>query len=100
MLYDDKVEGIISPTEFVMIKNKYQNDTNNFNLRIESINNEMNEIREKQNCVINENSVLEKYTHLKKLSRLIIDEFISKIFVGKKDENNNRPIKIIWNFTI
>lgn len=100
MLYDDKADGIISPTEFVMIKNKYQTDTNNFNLRIESINIEMNEIKAKQNTVINENSVLEKYTHIEKLSRFVIDEFISKILVGKKDENNNRPIKIFWNFTI
>ena len=64
------------------------------------MNNEMYEIREKQNNVINENSVLEKYTHLEKLSRFVIDEFIFKILVRKRDENNNRPIKIIWNFTI
>ena len=25
MLYDDKADGIISATEFVMLKNKYQN---------------------------------------------------------------------------
>ena len=92
MLYDDKADGIISPTEFVMIKNKYQTDTNNFNLRIESINIEMNEIKEKQNNVINENCVLEKYTHIEKLSRFVIDEFISKILVGKKDENNIEEI--------
>ena len=45
-------------------------------------------------------SILEKYTHIDKLNRRIIDEFISKILIGKKDENNNRPIKIFWNFTI
>ena len=44
--------------------------------------------QKKQNNVINENSVLEKYTHIEKLSRFVIDEFISKILVGKKDENN------------
>ena len=56
-----------------------------------------------KNYLANENdekSILEKYTHIDKLNRHIIDEFISKILIGKKDENNNRPIKIFWNFTI
>ena len=47
-----------------------------------------------------EKSILEKYTHIDKLNRRIIDEFMSKILIGKKDENNNRPIKIFWNFTL
>lgn len=37
MLYDDKADGIITTTEFVMLKNKYQKDIDNFNLRIEEI---------------------------------------------------------------
>ncbi len=100
MLYDDKADGIISTTEFIMLKNKYQNDINNFNLRIESINKEIYAINEKESNAINEKSVLKKYTHIDKLNRIIVDEFISKILIGKKDENNNRPIKIYWNFTI
>ena len=31
---------------------------------------------------------------------LVIDEFISKILIGKKDENNNRQVKILWNFSV
>ena len=54
---------------------------------------------------ISDGSVLEKYTqqgikHIEKLDRFTIDQLISKIIIGKKDENNNRPIKIFWNFTI
>jgi len=100
MLYEDKADGIISATEFVLLKNKYQNDINNFNMRIEAINQEIGEIKEKENDITNEKSVLEKYTHIDKLNRLIIDEFISKILIGRKNENNNRPIKIFWNFTV
>jgi len=100
MLYDDKADGIISPTEFVMLKNKYQRDIDNFNGRIEAINKDLKDIRELKEDSINEKSVLEKYTHIEKLDRLVIDEFISKILIGKKDENNNRPIKILWNFSV
>ena len=100
MLYDDKADGIITTTEFVMLKNKYQKDIDNFNLRIEEIKKEIYELSEKKNDEINEKSILEKYTHIDKLNRRIIDEFMSKILIGKKDENNNRPIKIFWNFTL
>ena len=100
MLYDDKADGIISATEFVLLKNKYQTDINNFNLRIESINKEIYDLMDHENNSAIEKSVLSKYTHIEKLDRLIVDEFISKIMIGKKDENNNRPIKIFWNFTI
>ena len=105
LLYDDKADGIISATEFVMLKNKYQYDINNFNSRIDEINKEINELREQENTIENEKSVLEKYTeqgikHIEKLDRFTIDQLISKIVIGKKDENNNRPIKIFWNFTI
>ena len=73
--------------------------------RIDEINKEINELREKENTIENEKSVLEKYTeqgikHIEKLDRFTIDQLISKIIIGKKDENNNRPIKIFWNFTI
>ena len=105
MLYDDKAEGIISATEFVMLKNKYQYDINNFNSRIEEISKEINELRKKENLAENERSILEKYTqqgvkHIEKLDRFTLDQLISKIMIGKKDESNNRPIKIFWNFTL
>ncbi len=94
MLYDDKADGIITTMEFVMLKNKYQKDIDNFNLRIEEIKKEICELNEKKNDEINEKSILGKYTHIDKLNRLIIDEFISKILIGKKDENNN-PLFIL-----
>lgn len=105
MLYDDKADGIISATEFVMLKNKYQYDINNFNIRIDEIDKEIHELKEKTNMAENERSILEKFTqqgikHLEKLDRFTIDQLISKITIGKKDENNNRPIKIFWNFTV
>ncbi len=105
MLYDDKSDGIISTTEFVMLKNKYQNDINNFNIRTSEIDKEIHKLKEKTSMAENERSILEKFTrqgikHLEKLDRFTVEELISKITIGKKDENNNRPIKIFWNFTV
>lgn len=100
MLYDDKADGIITVSEFVMLKNKYQTDIDNYELRIKEINKEISELNEKMGSTPDGKEILKKYKHLTKLNRLIIEEFVSKILIGKKDENNNRPIKIFWNFAV
>ena len=46
-------------------------------------------------------SILKKYKHIKKLTRIIVDEFIEKIYVGALNkETNTREIKIEWNLDL
>ena len=43
--------------------------------------------------------IFRKYQELKELNRVIIDEFIDKIYIGKLNLNtNSRDIQIKWNF--
>ena len=43
--------------------------------------------------------ILKKYKHIKELNKIIIDEFIDKIYIGEIDkETNSRDIEIEWNF--
>ena len=40
-----------------------------------------------------------KYQQLEKLNRVIVDEFIDKIYIGKiNEETKTRDIEIKWNF--
>lgn len=100
MLYEDKIEGIITTDEFVILKSKYQKDVDNFGSRIKEIEKEINRLNIKKTVDDNKNNILKKYTCIKKLNRLIVDNFIEKILIGKKDDNNNRFIKIFWDFNI
>lgn len=98
MIYDDKAAGVITLEEFMMLKNKYKNDTENCKLRINQINLEIAELEEKKIQNINEEEIFEKYRNIKKLDRLIVETFISKIIIGKVDpETKKRDIRIIWN---
>ena len=55
--------------------------------------------RVKEKSLNSYQELISKYQHLKKLNKIIIDEFIDKIYIGKFDkENNTRDIKIKWNF--
>ena len=42
---------------------------------------------------------LKKYKHIQALNKVILDEFIDKVYIGEYDkENNTRNIEIEWNF--
>ena len=43
--------------------------------------------------------LLEKYKNIKELNRIVLDEFIKRIEIGKiTPETSERDIKIEWNF--
>lgn len=98
MLYEDKLNGVLTVDEFVMLKAKYQTDIDHYKLRINEINSEIATLESKKDQELNLKTLFEKYRHIEKLDKFIIDLFIRKIFIGKKDpETKKREIKIIWN---
>lgn len=101
MLYEDKASGVITADEFVILKTKYQNDTNKYKDRILNINSEITELEIKKQQESNEKTIFEKYKKLTKLDKMVIDTFISKIIIGKADpKTEKRDIKILWNISV
>lgn len=98
-LYEDKVNGILTSSEFIIIK-----DTNM--KEIERLKNKLSEIETKiiglniEKSKQEENEKLfEKYRNIKELNKVILDSFIKRIIIGKVNlETSERPIKIEWNF--
>ena len=101
MLYNDKTAGIITLEEFIILKNKIKEENENSNLRITKIVNEIAELELKKEQNVNEYEIFDKYSHIEKLDRLIVDTFISKIIIGKVDpKTKKRDMKIIWNIAL
>lgn len=98
-LYEDKINKIITNEMFLMLSNDYLNQIENLSKRLEAI---KKEIDHYDNMIADKKSaeeIIKKYRHIKKLNKTIVDEFISKIYIGKLDEiNNTRDIEIEWNF--
>ena len=47
----------------------------------------------------NTKELFSKYQQLEKLNRVIIDEFVDRIYIGKiNEETNTRDVEIKWNF--
>ena len=101
MLYDDRANGVIDVTEFALIKNQYSIDIDEYNKRITQISKEIYELEKSKSTKKNQEEIFKKYNKLDKLTRVIIDEFIDKIYIGNIDpETKTRQFRIIWNINL
>lgn len=97
-LYEDKIKGVISNNIFNIMSNNYLNEIENINSRIETINKNIERTNE-QNKNIKIFDVIKKYESINKLNKLIVDEFIYKIYIDEFNISlNERTINIEWNF--
>ena len=76
-----------------MIKSKNNLDIENYKIRINEINKTLYELEKENN-----KKLFSKYKKIEKLDRLILDEFVSKIYIGKyNEETKQRELEIDWN---
>ena len=98
-LYEDKVQGKITDEQFKELLDSYTNDENNYKEQIKNIDDEINYYKMKEETSKNNKELFSKYQQLESLNRVIVDEFIDKIYIGKiNKEKNTRDIQIKWNF--
>ena len=91
-LYEDKVKCIINEEQFKYLIDIYNKNENIYINQIEEINKNIDTLR--RNNAIDYEEILNKYKNIKVLNKIIVDEFIDKIFM----DTNKKIIKIIWNF--
>ncbi len=94
-MYTDKLDGVISPDEFTLYRERYRQESIECQSRIDIITTHLNQICG-NTTPTDTKSILEKYRHIDELTFEIANQFISKVFIGKLDENGSRDIKIEW----
>jgi len=98
-LFEEKVKGVISEDMFQMMSKDYFNEIENMMKRIEIIDKQIEELKVDKKEKKHADDILKKYKHIKKLNKVILDEFIDKVYIGELDkETNTRNIEIEWNF--
>lgn len=98
-LYEDFKNGIIDNNEYNSLKEKYRDDISFLNNRIRKLKKELDDIYNYHKELKNNTSVFIKYKRISILNHYIVDNFIEKVIIGNYDnKNNQRKVKIIWNF--
>ena len=96
-LYEDKVNNNISNEQFKDLITIYNSDEDKYKDQIKSINNEIAYYKMKEESWENNKEIFNKYQEFKKINRIIVDEFIDKIYIGKTNEKTKyRNIHIKW----
>lgn len=100
-LYMDKMKGIISEEDFSILREEYTKDVESYQTRLEDIEQQLDETETRKENSKDIESILKKYKKIDKLTRIIVDEFIEKIYVGALDKDTKtREIKIEWNLDL
>ena len=96
---EEKVKGVISEDMFQMMSKDYFNEIESMMKRIEIIDKQVEELKVDKKEKKQADEILKKYKHIKNLNKVILDEFIDKVYIGEIDkETNTRDIEIEWNF--
>ena len=98
-LFEEKVKGVISEDMFQMMSKDYFNEIENMMKRIEIIDKQIDELKVEKKEKKNADDILKKYKHINELNKIVLDEFIDKVYIGEYDKvNKTRDIEIEWNF--
>ena len=95
-LYDDKLEGLLSKEQYVSYKQRYENEMSELEKKCLDTEQEMSDMEMDKNGPVDKKEIIEKYTHLDKLTREIAEEFIDVIHIGEKKQRQEREIIINW----
>ena len=98
-LFEEKVKGVIAEDMFQLMSKDYFSEIENMMKRIELIDTEIENLKIIKDDKKEAYEILKKYKHIKELNKVIIDEFIDKVYVGNYDKiTKTRDIEIEWNF--
>lgn len=99
LLYEDRMNGILSLEEFKILKSNIDDEMVKLNNSRNELNNEITELeKEKNNSNFEKNELFEKYRKIDKLTPEVLNEFVEKIYMGTYNKiTNSRDMKIIWN---
>lgn len=100
-LYEDKMKSIIDEDMFQLLTTDYKDEIEKLVSRNNIIQKEIEELNLKKENRKEFRDLINKYKEIKILNKVIIDEFIDKIYISHYNkENNNRNIEILWNFNV
>ena len=95
------MKGVISEEDFSMLREEYTKDVESYQTRLKDIEKGLDNTKEIKENSKDIESILKKYKKINKLTRIIVDEFIEKIYIGTLDKDTKtREIKIEWNLDL
>jgi len=96
--YLDKVNSIITDTEFVEFSQEFSVEKKRLEVRVKDIDDKIVVLEYKRDKMKNKKQIISEYANVKHLDRIIVETLIDHVLVGKRNsETKQIPIEIYWN---
>ena len=100
-LYEDMVAGTLTNERFVKLSQSYEQEQIDLEMKVKSLQMQMNKELENRTNVDLFLSKVRKYTHITELSTIMLNELIERVEIHAKDKRysrGNQIIKIRFNY--
>ena len=94
-LYIDKLDAVITPEEFVVLKNRFTADKERFLKKRDIISEELAEIKRRQSDTESRLETIKRFKDIRELDFETVQALIDYIEIG--GNRDNRIINIYWN---
>ena len=97
--YMDRTRGIITEEQFVDFSREFSDDKQRMEKRIAELDAEIAALEGKTRDNKTRQQIVEAYSMVEKLDRIMVEKLVDHIRVGKRDpETKKVPVEIHWNF--
>ncbi|MHC1723947.1 MAG: recombinase family protein [Aminipila sp.] len=98
-LYLDKTKKLITTSQYIEFYGKFEDEKNNRITLVQEIQEEVDKLTDRLKSENNIKQIIVEYTDLRKLDRVIVEQLIDCIYIGRKDINTGIvQVEIHWNF--
>ena len=98
-LYLDKVRGVLSETDFLLLSEDISQEKTAAEQRIEAVHRQLEDLEARIAAGDNRKELVRRYTNLEHLTREMVELLIDYILVGKRKPGEaDPPVEIHWNF--
>lgn len=96
-LYLDKAKGVLTEDTFLTLAQELAAQRESHEKRLSAIDEQIAALNKKLQARLTKAEILAKYKHFNELNRELVDGFIERIEVGKRNQDTRlRQIKIVW----
>ena len=98
-LYLDKVKGILSEEDFVLLSRDFSDEKQRLEHLIETEQHDLDDLAQRSLTADRRKTLIERYTEPEHLTREMVDVLIDHIEVGRRVKGEKYPpVAIYWNF--
>ena len=95
-LYDDRLNEVICIQQYKLFADRFTQQLQETKERISGAEEQLKSLENEQKAELDVKALVERYSHIERLTRDVVDSFIDTVYIGDYVEGEPREISIDW----